>query len=230
MEQLAQLPKTFVIKRDASNPLWDEYINWLNENYKDELVGRQDYYYGVFDGESDFKSEWYIVEADVVILTLEQWYAIIKGGKVDIDEEDEQIKLLEESLWNENTGAPTNSYKQGNAPENELQGKLKLKVDILGSGKLLGELVQMVGNHNSGKVPINLNLIEAYLQAEIDHYKRTLGGASFKKGEDGELLISDDGGNTHYLVIKEELHYPLVDYSDMLGNDGSKELMENHSI
>lgn len=29
-----ELPKYFVIKRDASNPLWQKYINWLNETYE----------------------------------------------------------------------------------------------------------------------------------------------------------------------------------------------------
>lgn len=46
---MKELPKYFVIKRDADNPLWKKYIYWLNKMYNQLWSGGVLAYYG-FDG------------------------------------------------------------------------------------------------------------------------------------------------------------------------------------
>ena len=79
-----ELPKYFIVKRDASNPLWQKYINWLNETYESNWAGdTPDTYYG-YDGFSG-TDVWQTIskfENNPTILTLEQWDEIVNGFKL----------------------------------------------------------------------------------------------------------------------------------------------------
>lgn len=47
-KELPELPEVFCIKHDSSNPLWDKYINWLNEKFNENYRGHfTDTYYGI---------------------------------------------------------------------------------------------------------------------------------------------------------------------------------------
>lgn len=63
-----ELPKYFAVKRDLKNPLWQKYIDWLNEKYNISLFGI-DLYYG-FDG-SCFCGTCF--RDYVQLITLEYW-------------------------------------------------------------------------------------------------------------------------------------------------------------
>jgi len=80
---MKELPKYFVIKRDENNPLWEEYIDWLNETYGCDLVGDFSIYYGfdgnithngVYDGQTinDFQNS-------PTLITLEEWNECVNG-------------------------------------------------------------------------------------------------------------------------------------------------------
>lgn len=168
-----QLPKYFVIKWSDS-PLWDDFIDWLNNTHGTDFDGKEHGYYGV-DKNGGFTSMSLIYVGEPEI-TIEQWNEIVNGNK--------EVA--------------------------EPKGKLKLKVDILGNGRMLKTLIDFVANHNSGKVPIDLNVIESYLEAEMKRFPRSNNGTAIKKGNEGELLISDNNGETHYLVISEVFLYPLL--------------------
>lgn len=85
--KLMELPKYFIVKRDASNPLWQKYIDWLNKTYGSNWVGdTPDSYYG-YDGNEDFGGTeiWPIpnrFENNPTVLTLEQWDEIVNGFKL----------------------------------------------------------------------------------------------------------------------------------------------------
>lgn len=79
-----ELPKYFVIKRDASNPLWQKYINWLNETYETTLGGEWYNYFG-YDGNLKIPSgtNWddsiANFENNPTLLTLEEWNKAVNG-------------------------------------------------------------------------------------------------------------------------------------------------------
>lgn len=82
-----ELPKYFIVKRDASNLLWQKYIDWLNETYGSNWAGdTPDSYYG-YDGNEYFGGTeiWPIphkFENNPTILTLEQWDEMVNGFKL----------------------------------------------------------------------------------------------------------------------------------------------------
>ena len=45
------LPKYFVIKKDENNPLWEKYLDWMNDKYGTNWSGNW-LYYG-FDGNQE---------------------------------------------------------------------------------------------------------------------------------------------------------------------------------
>jgi hypothetical protein len=72
-----ELPEYFAIKRDANNPLWKKYINWLNEKYNRALNGdAQNEYYG-YDGYVNYYAALKSFKNPVTELTLEQWDNIV---------------------------------------------------------------------------------------------------------------------------------------------------------
>lgn len=71
------LPKSFGIKRDASNPLWDKYVKWLINKGAD-IEGKGDWYYGISKkGVIGYNSHDYT--RFETILTLEEWDSIVNG-------------------------------------------------------------------------------------------------------------------------------------------------------
>lgn len=82
-----ELPKYFIVKRDASNLLWQKYIDWLNKTYGSDWSGNTlDYYYG-HDGSKGHGGTdgWPIpnrFKNNPTILTLEQWNEIVNGFKL----------------------------------------------------------------------------------------------------------------------------------------------------
>jgi hypothetical protein len=85
MEKEKQLPKYFVIKQDANNPLWNKYIAWYNDIYGSDVRGT-DYknYYG-YDGNLNISilSELYLFKNNPTLLTLEEWDLIVNNNKQD---------------------------------------------------------------------------------------------------------------------------------------------------
>lgn len=76
-----KLPKRFVILRDADNPLWDKYIEWLNRKYDTYLNGNQEDCYGKNINPVCGRLDEF---ADYTILTLEQWDAIVNGSNYEV--------------------------------------------------------------------------------------------------------------------------------------------------
>jgi hypothetical protein len=67
------LPKCFVIKRDAGNPLWDKYIAWMNREYSVNWNGASiDAYYGN-NGDNGYANCSATLTNNPTIITLEQW-------------------------------------------------------------------------------------------------------------------------------------------------------------
>lgn len=75
------LPKYFAIKRDATNPLWKKYIDWLNENYESNWSGNENAYYGniYLNGKGNWQYDVSSLSANPIILTLKEWDEIING-------------------------------------------------------------------------------------------------------------------------------------------------------
>lgn len=80
---MKQLPKYFVIKREANNPLWNKYIQWLNEKTGFNFDGRASYYGYGYNRHID--SICYTLEEfknNPTVLTLEEWYECVNGFKL----------------------------------------------------------------------------------------------------------------------------------------------------
>lgn len=77
MEKLEKLPESFAIKRDADNPLWQKYIDWLNKTYDNRFAGVNDIYYGFNGIEGVGVNNLEYCAKYPTILTLEQWDAIV---------------------------------------------------------------------------------------------------------------------------------------------------------
>jgi hypothetical protein len=80
---MKELPKYFVIKRDAKNPLWGKYIDWLSKTYSQRWKGDLDYFYG-FDGNYSYGGTNTCVcvknfENSPTIITLEEWNETVNG-------------------------------------------------------------------------------------------------------------------------------------------------------
>ena len=82
-EELTGLPKYFVIKRDINNPLWTNYLKWLNDKYNSDWQLGNYNFYG-YDGSKDFISVdghslsqchdfLSSFKNNPIVLTLEQW-------------------------------------------------------------------------------------------------------------------------------------------------------------
>ena len=81
-----ELPKCFAIKQNRENPLWKQYIDFLNKKYKNNLDGSLYEYYGV--NNNNALSIHFTVERfgkDVVLLTLEQWYDLFIKPTIETD-------------------------------------------------------------------------------------------------------------------------------------------------
>ncbi len=78
---LKELPPYFVIKWDGTNPLWDEYINWLNQMYDDEFVGQSGRYYGIDQQGGCVYAIASLIPDWMPLITLEQWNELVNGVK-----------------------------------------------------------------------------------------------------------------------------------------------------
>lgn len=78
--QQMKKPKYFVIKRDANNPLWEDYIQWLNDTYNSNFIGHNDEYYGhdggTYRGNCHSSTILSHFKNNPTVLTLEQWYKL----------------------------------------------------------------------------------------------------------------------------------------------------------
>jgi len=90
------LPEYFVIFRNANNPLWNKYIEWLNEKYNRTLRGDAQAYYG-YGGKNLYN--WDLCQYSlsdycylVTVITLEQWDNIV--NKKDMNKEIIGYKLV----------------------------------------------------------------------------------------------------------------------------------------
>ena len=82
---MKELPKYFVIKRDADNPLWKKYIDWLYNEYKQRWAGNNWHYYG-YDGSSVYRgtdcfNELSEFQNNPTLITLEEWNECVNGVK-----------------------------------------------------------------------------------------------------------------------------------------------------
>lgn len=86
--EMKELPKYFAIKRQKDNPLWQKYINWLNDKYdarfRGKLHGKNEAYYG-YDGMTDCYSNIELFKNSPIVLTLEEWDDILNGRIKDDD-------------------------------------------------------------------------------------------------------------------------------------------------
>ena len=72
---MKRLPKEFCIKYTI-NPLWSEFINWLNKNYNADYNGLlQSNYYGITkcNNSRGEISAYNHCDQFAVVITLEQW-------------------------------------------------------------------------------------------------------------------------------------------------------------
>ena len=80
-----ELPKYFIIKQ-CNDPLWDDYIEWLNKTYNKNYLGdSKDAYYG-YDGNefSGGTSNWLNksrFENDPFLISLDYWNKCINNIK-----------------------------------------------------------------------------------------------------------------------------------------------------
>jgi len=88
LSQKKTLPQYFAIKK-CNHPLWQEYIDWLNEKYNITIIGTLTNIYYWFDGvvkqhyyPSNFKN-------NPTILTLEEWKEMIEEANVEANVDDQ---------------------------------------------------------------------------------------------------------------------------------------------
>jgi len=72
------LPKYFIILRDATNPLWDKYIQWLNKTYNENWQGTVQAYYG-YNGICTAGYTVAIISNNPTIITLDYWNECVNG-------------------------------------------------------------------------------------------------------------------------------------------------------
>lgn len=77
---MKSLPKHFIIRRDTKNPLWQKYIKWLDEKYKNKLRGQSFDYYG-FDWEENelFQDSLFDFKNNPTLITLKHWNQCVNG-------------------------------------------------------------------------------------------------------------------------------------------------------
>lgn len=80
-------PKYFIVKRDEHDPLWKEYIQWLNKTYNQNWAGGVWEYYG-FDGRirsngTNAEDRVEFFSNDPTLLTLEQWDEIFRKPEIN---------------------------------------------------------------------------------------------------------------------------------------------------
>jgi len=84
VKSLTELPEYFIVKKDLTNPLWQKYIDWLNETYHSNWVGKY-LYYGydgsLFQNGANFYDNIFNFENNPVLITLEDWYRLSKLPK-----------------------------------------------------------------------------------------------------------------------------------------------------
>lgn len=74
------LPQYFAISTKENNPLWQKYINWLNETYNEDWDGTSYAYYGIKEEYNETVSFCNrILPREIKIITLEQWNSIINN-------------------------------------------------------------------------------------------------------------------------------------------------------
>ncbi len=81
--------------------------------------------------------------------------------------------------------------------------KTKLKIDLLAFGNHTEAIVRMVCNHNAGIANVDFDIISGYVLAKKAHWPQIIDGKVALKLEYPNLSISDDEGETFYLVITE---------------------------
>ena len=83
--------------------------------------------------------------------------------------------------------------------------KTKFKVDIHKDGSENNQLLTVIGNHNSGKVPVSLVDIQSYMTVRrgLMPYSNGCYFATRPEGSNSTLLISEDEGKTWTLTIEE---------------------------
>jgi hypothetical protein len=102
---MKNLPKYFVIKQNITNPLWNEYISWLNNTYDQNWSGdSKGAYYG-YDGGMTHNgtvfSQHHFFNTPTII-TLEEWHEVINNNKnvqTITREQLKQIKNIVCSTW-----------------------------------------------------------------------------------------------------------------------------------
>src|SRR5690606_6182387 len=76
-------PKYFVVERDENNPLWRQYIDWLNQTYGTSCTGVAYRYYG-YDGNKDgvdVHDSISYFKNNPVVLTLADWHKLFIENK-----------------------------------------------------------------------------------------------------------------------------------------------------
>lgn len=73
----SEFPASYCIKRNEKHPLWDRFINFLNQTHEIKWDGEFHLYYGMEDG----LRRYYSAEAQNLPeeVTLEQWFEYVEG-------------------------------------------------------------------------------------------------------------------------------------------------------
>lgn len=81
-KEISTLPEYFAIFNDITNPLWSNYIVWLNDKYNKDYKGCTITCYYGYDGQVKRDSNISNFKNNPTIITLEQWNNIINGNQI----------------------------------------------------------------------------------------------------------------------------------------------------
>lgn len=118
-------PKYFVVKKDIQNPLWEEYIKWLNKTYNKNYLGNNRFY--GYDGTSFLSSEYLTsFKNNPILLTLQQWKEVFINENLMYkgDLEDFPVEIVEKMLEKQ--------VEQGNKKDVSIFEKYRCSAKSLG--------------------------------------------------------------------------------------------------
>lgn len=134
------LPRYFVIKRNTSNPLWQEYIDWLNEIFWSQWEwGLFNYYW--FDW---FDGFWWTYCRDMLswfhnkptLITLQEWNEAVNWNKPKYTkqfERDDWVIFTETEIWEITIEDYKKEMKKNKARNKEIKQLLKEHKDLFGN-------------------------------------------------------------------------------------------------
>lgn len=194
------LPKYFIIKRDENNPLWDKYIYWLNETYRQEWTGSRYNYYG-YDGNDKYNGLncWEDIEQFQnfpALITLEEWNEWVSGFAKDMEEKAKYRTIT---------------------PEQAQRIIDSINTECSWYGRLTDLWAVKIVNHKQIKVSESLY---KEMRAAANDKQNALGDEIF--GKDKKEITSDDLVRGEWMQIETSGDYCLKTNEGLVFLDGSK--------